>query len=187
MSSLRAIPWIFGWAQSRLNLPAWLGVGEALDEALADESPGGTKDVLLEMHEQWPWFQSNLDLIEMLLAKTEPAIAAHYDAVLVGGTEDDSEEGIEKMSDLTNLGSSLRDRLAQTEQAVLKVTGSASVEAACSPLLQRAMRLRNPYVDVLNVLQVEALRRLRSSRDPSTEDSLLVTINGIAAGMRNSG
>ena len=187
VSSLRAIPWIFGWAQSRLNLPAWLGVGEALEEGLSDERPGGTKEILLEMHKQWPWFQSNLDLIEMLLAKTEPAIAAHYDDVLVNSAADASTENGDKSSQLQTLGSSLRDRLAHTEQAVLKVTGSESVESACSPLLQRAMRLRNPYVDVLNILQVEALRRLRNSQDSHTEDSLLVTINGIAAGMRNSG
>ena len=214
VDSLRAIPWIFGWAQSRLNLPAWLGVGEALDEGMVDLAPGGARETLREMHEKdvqdaaiaGSVFQSNLDLIEMLLSKTEPAIAAHYDNILVGGHSPESEVGDgekngEKVAALVGLGASLRGQLAATEAAVLNVTGNESVESAGSPLLQRAMRLRNPYVDVLNVLQVEALRRMREGdmlrlsegnilKDESqaiTEDALLVTINGIAAGMRNSG
>ena len=146
VSSLRAIPWIFGWAQSRLNLPAWLGVGDALDEGLRDAAPGGAKDTLLEMHAQWPWFQSNLDLIEMLLSKTEPAIAAHYDDTLIGNFAEAAVGGGdnigEKAGALVELGISLRDQLSATEDAVLKVTGNKTVESAGSPLLQRAMRLR---------------------------------------------
>ncbi len=150
VSSLRAIPWIFGWAQSRLNLPAWLGVGEALDEGMADTRAGGTREVIAEMHTEWPWFQSNLDLIEMLLSKSEPAIAAHYDNVLVGSGAAARDAGggggdamdADKEAALAALGASLRERLAMTEAAVLKVTGNDSVEAAGSPMLQRAMRLR---------------------------------------------
>ena len=143
---MRAIPWIFGWAQSRLNLPAWLGVGEALHETMVDAAPGGTRETLLEMHANWPWFQSNLDLIQMLLSKTEPAIAAHYDKTLVASSADaelaDGMSKCENATALMKLGISLRNQLSETEAAVLKVTGNESVESAVSPLLQRAMRLR---------------------------------------------
>ena len=108
------------------------------------------KEVILEMHQQWPWFKSNLDLIEMLLSKTEPAIAAHYDEVLVSDSatavrsqvHQNEKCEVEDERALIHLGASLRDQLSATETAVLKVTGNSSVEAAVSPLLQRAMRLR---------------------------------------------
>ena len=95
---------------------------------------------------------------------------------------------------MKEFGNNIQERFEECQGAVLAVTGNVSIESGASPLLQRAMRLRNPYVDVLNVLQVEALRRLREGDDAGgdggtnlIEDGLLVTINGIAAGMRNSG
>ena len=209
VESLRAIPWIFAWSQTRLNLPAWLGIGDALAGAAPPAQPEGGAPAppvdgatLRDMYARWPWFKTNIDLIEMLLSKSETAISAHYEAALVGARGDGPET-----DELVALGEAIRDDLARTERAVLAVSGSAAV-AANNHLLQRSLRLRNPYVDVLNVLQAEALCRLRADDDTKAaatagtagaaaalddderaalQDALLVTINGIAAGLRNSG
>ena len=209
VESLRAIPWIFAWSQTRLNLPAWLGIGDALAGAAPPAQPEGGAPAppvdgatLRDMYARWPWFKTNIDLIEMLLSKSETAISAHYEAALVGARGDGPET-----DELVALGEAIRDDLARTERAVLAVSGSAAV-AANNHLLQRSLRLRNPYVDVLNVLQAEALCRLRADDDAKAaatagtagaaaalddderaalQDALLVTINGIAAGLRNSG
>ena len=166
VESLRAIPWIFSWSQTRLNLPAWLGVAK-----LKDLDPAVTQ----QMYAEWPWFKTNVDLIESLLARTEPHIAKLYDDALVTDP------------DLASLGDDLRDRLQTTVSAVLAVT-KRDAPASDNFLLQRALTLRNPYVDVLNVIQVEALKRHRSDdSSPDVKDALLVAINGIAAGLRNSG
>lgn len=170
VESLRAIPWIFAWTQTRLNLPAWLGV-----DALADVDP----TVLADMYQSWSWFRTNVDLIESLLARTEPLIAASYDHRLVTNP------------DALQLGQNLRGKLDKTITALLAVTGRPS-PAADNKLLMRALKLRNPYVDVLNIIQIEALARRRmiqdtQDEDPDVTDALLVAINGIAAGLRNSG
>ncbi|KAH8060051.1 phosphoenolpyruvate carboxylase [Aureococcus anophagefferens] len=174
VESLRAIPWIFAWTQTRLGLPAWLGIGDGR---------GGGRE-LRAMYEEWPWFKTNVDLIETLLAKLEPEIAKHYDAVLVGGGE----------PRLAALGERLRGALANTTDEVLAVSGRGA-PAEGNELLMRALKLRNPYVDVLNVLQVECLRRIRAADDGEAkdddaldlDDALLICINGIAAGMQKSG
>ncbi|KAK7235215.1 phosphoenolpyruvate carboxylase [Aureococcus anophagefferens] len=176
VESLRAIPWIFAWTQTRLGLPAWLGIGDGF--AAADGAE------LRAMYEEWPWFKTNVDLIETLLAKLEPEIAKHYDAVLVGGGE----------PRLAALGERLRGALANTTDEVLAVSGRGA-PAEGNELLMRALKLRNPYVDVLNVLQVECLRRIRAADDGEAkdddaldlDDALLICINGIAAGMQKSG
>lgn len=178
VESLRAIPWIFAWAQTRMNVPAWLGVSDALGPT----SPVDQKD-LRSMYEEWGWFKTNIDLVAMLLAKSEVNIGAHYENTLAG---DDA--------GLKEIGDELRTALASTEDAVLAISGSDAL-AEDSHVVQRALRLRNPYVDVLNVCQAEALRRLRDERllgDPgyeaeATRDALLVTINGISTGLQNSG
>ena len=166
---------------------SWLGIGDALDAH-------GDFGKLRDMYDKWPWFKTNIDLIETLLAKTEPSIAKHYEDVLLKDAP----------QDLLALGAALRDKLDKTSKAVLRVSGR-DAPAGDNHLLQRALRLRNPYVDVLNVLQVEVLRRQRAaalSTSESTDgdqkrgddaasqaldDALLVTINGIAAGMQKSG
>jgi phosphoenolpyruvate carboxylase len=169
LSSLRAIPWVFGWTQMRLLLPAWLGVGQALKAALAEFSD----DVLQEMYRDWPMFHATLDLIEMVLAKAEPDIAAHYDRYLVSAP-------------LQEIGRELRHELAQAGEAVQRVTEHPLLEN--NPVLRRSINVRNPYVDPLNLMQVELLRRLRQTDDDDRiRDALLVTVNGIAAGMRNTG
>lgn len=171
VTSLRAIPWIFAWTQTRLVLPAWLGVGEALMAAASS----GKRGVLRDMYEHWPFFQSLVDLIEMVMSKADMRIAALYDAVLV---DDPAEKA---------MGEALRRRYTDTVEAVQMVTGHSRL-CDNNPTLRRLIEMRNPHVDPINVMQVEILRRLR--RQPDNEqlrDALLLTINGVAAGMRNTG
>jgi phosphoenolpyruvate carboxylase len=173
LSSLRAIPWIFSWTQTRLMLPSWLGVGEALLSQMA----AGREGELLQMTREWPFFRAFLDLVEMVLAKADPAIAAAYDDALVDGA-------------LKPFGAELRARLTATVQAVLAAAGRTGLLEE-NGALARSIQLRNPYVDPLNLLQAELLRRLRldDPQHPSEPlvEALLVTINGVAAGMRNTG
>jgi phosphoenolpyruvate carboxylase len=169
LGSLRAIPWIFAWTQTRLHLPAWLGAGEALT-SLFEEGAGA---LLRQTARDWPFFRSLLDLFEMVLAKADPDIAAYYDRVLVP-------------DQLRPLGQDLRASLRRTIAAVLEAKGDARLLAG-QPDLRRSIELRNPYVDPLNLLQAELLRRSRVADDPRLADALLVTVNGIAAGMRNTG
>ena len=169
LSNLRAIPWIFAWTQTRLHLPAWLGAGEALTAVFEE----GGEPALQALCRHWPFFHSVLDLLEMVLAKADPDIAAYYDRVLVP-------------DDLRPLGQELRGKCRRTREAVLATKGDAGL-LADQPDLARAIELRNPYVDPLNLLQAELLRRCRADEDPRISDALLVTVNGIAAGMRNTG
>lgn len=180
VESLRAIPWVFAWTQTRLNLPTWLGVGEALAEEI--ERDGG--ELLRGMYRDWPWFHTLIDLLEMIMVKSDATIAANYDAQLVTDPES------------LALGRELRQRMEVTSAALLKVSGHSSPQAH-NALLQNSLAVRNPYVDPLNVIQAELLRRLRQADQDGAacsdeerailQDALLVTINGIANGMRNSG
>ncbi|WP_435103398.1 phosphoenolpyruvate carboxylase [Arhodomonas sp. AD133] len=168
VESLRAIPWIFSWTQTRLLLPAWLGVGEALQGEL--DSDGET---LQRMYRDWPFFRAFLDMVEMVMAKADPQVAAWYDARLVP-------------QELCGLGESLRGQYARTLEAVLAVTGHER-PLDDFPVVQRSVAVRNPYVDPLNLVQVELLNRVRSGREDELLKPLMVCINGIAAGMRNTG
>jgi phosphoenolpyruvate carboxylase len=169
LGSLRAIPWIFAWTQTRLHLPAWLGVGEALG-ALFEEGQEARVQAAVR---EWPFFRSLLDLLEMVLAKADPDIAAYYDRVLVP-------------DELRALGQELRGNCRRTIEAVLRAK-QESVLLSQDPDLRRTIELRNPYVDPLNLLQAELLRRARGDDQAGISDALLVTVNGIAAGMRNTG
>ncbi len=170
VASLRAIPWVFAWTQTRLLLPSWLGVGDALGEMIDN----GQLDTLRAMYRDWPWFRSTLNLIQMVLAKAEPGIAAHYDRVLVP-------------DELRPLGDELRGRLARTRDAVLAVVDADEL-LTDNAVLKRSIGVRNPYVDPINLVQAELLRRHRENRDDSSLlDALMVTVNGVAAGMRNTG
>jgi phosphoenolpyruvate carboxylase len=176
VESLRAIPWVFAWTQTRLNLPAWLGVGNALQKEL-ETHPA----ILREMYEDWPWFRTIIDLVEMIVAKSEIDIAANYDLQLVHDKE------------CLALGRELRSQLAMTAKTLLSISGHSVLQENNQTLL-KSMAVRNPYVDPLNVIQAELLRRLRHEQktgdDPDEavlRDALLITINGIANGMRNSG
>ena len=161
MESLRAIPWVFAWTQTRLLLPSWLGVGEALDEAIE----AGAVDELQAMYRDWPFFRSTLDLIEMVLAKTDCRVAEHYDQQLVP-------------ADLRPLGAKLRTRLADTVAHVLAVTGRQGL-LADNQVLRRSIDVRNPYVDPINLVQVELLRRLRrkGTSDERLRHAFLITVN----------
>ena len=171
LQALRAIPWQFAWTQTRLLLPSWLGIEEAMSEE--------DRDLSREMYRSWPFFRSTLELMEMALAKADAGVAAHYDRHLVPPDHQD-------------LGEMLRERLQRAIDVVIDVTGHQQL-LADNPVLRRSIDVRNPYVDPINLLQVELLRRLRGARDAHADDTvwlrraLLVTINGVAAGMRNTG
>ncbi|KAJ9163408.1 hypothetical protein P3X46_023078 [Hevea brasiliensis] len=167
---LRAIPWVFAWTQTRFVLPAWLGVGAGLKGAC---EKGFTED-LKAMYKEWPFFQSTVDLIEMVLGKADIPIAEHYDEVLVSESR-------------RELGAALRRELLTTEKYVLVVSGHEKLSEN-NRSLRRLIESRLPYLNPMNMLQVEVLKRLRSDDDnKKLRDALLITINGIAAGMRNTG
>jgi phosphoenolpyruvate carboxylase len=165
VESLRAIPWQFAWTQNRLLLPSWLGVDDALQ--------AGDEATLTAMMNDWPFFRSTIELIEMVLAKAEARIAAYYDRLLVP-------------DDLRDLGESLRDRLLRTVELIQRVTGHERL-LETNHALRRSIDVRNPYVDPINVVQAEILRRLRQAPDDALRDAFIATVNGIAAGMRNTG
>jgi len=174
VESLRAIPWIFAWTQTRLNLPTWLGVGEAIKEILNSDDG----DKLRAMYNEWGSFRTTIDLVEMVLAKSEPSIAQHYDDVLV------------KDEKAKELGEEIRRIHKDTEDAILDLS---SHEKFCesNELLQRILHVRNPYVDCMNVMQAEILMRLRECEDEEEKkrlkDALLISITGISNGMGNTG
>ncbi|WP_110716489.1 phosphoenolpyruvate carboxylase [Salinicola acroporae] len=174
IETLRAIPWIFAWTQTRLMLPAWLGSGEAFAKRLEEQ---GGLDRLREMREQWPFFGTYLDMLEMLLAKSDPLIAAYYEKRLV----DDPA--------LTRLGESLRQRLVDLEAVLLRILDQGEL-LENTPLIRQAIEVRNPYIDPLHGLQAELLQRNRDAQGeitPELSRALMVTMAGIAAGLRNTG
>jgi phosphoenolpyruvate carboxylase len=163
LDDLRAIPWVFAWSQTRLNLPGWYGVGSGL--AAAD--PGE----LRRAFEEWPLFSTLLENVEMSLAKTDRKIATRY---LNLGSRPDLSERVLAEYDLTT-------------ERVLAVTGHRRL-LEDRRVLSWAVELRNPYVDALSHLQLRALGELRSgSTDASLERLLLLTVNGVAAGLQNTG
>ncbi|KAL4384820.1 hypothetical protein GQ457_15G005520 [Hibiscus cannabinus] len=167
---LRAIPWVFAWTQTRFVLPAWLGVGAGLKGVC---EKGHTED-LRAMYKEWPFFQSTVDLIEMVLGKADIPIAKHYDEVLVSESR-------------RELGAELRRDLVLTEKYVLVVSGHEKLSEN-NMSLRRLIESRLSYLNPMNMLQVEVLKRLRRDEDNNKlRDALLITINGIAAGMRNTG
>lgn len=167
---LRAIPWVFAWTQTRFVLPAWLGVGSGL-KGVCEK---GHKEDLIAMYKEWPFFQSTIDLIEMVLGKADITIAKHYDEVLVSPSRQE-------------LGADLRRELLTTGKFVLVVTGHDKLSQN-NRSLRRLIESRLPFLNPMNMLQVEILRRLRRDDDNNKlRDALLITINGIAAGMRNTG
>ena len=169
IESLRAIPWIFAWMQNRLMLPAWLGVGEALKVILDD---GGLK-MLREMLEAWPFFRTRLSMLEMVFAKSDHTLSAHYDQLLVE-------------PDLAPVGERLRVQLEQDMETLLTIIGSTELLAHDS-WAQQSIGLRNIYTAPLNLLQAELLRRVRKEKRTDSQQALMVTMAGIAAGMRNTG
>ena len=172
VESLRAIPWVFAWTQVRLMLPAWLGTGKALLSQL-DEGYAG---LLREMAREWPYFNTVLDMLEMVLAKADPVIVAYYEAHL---TQDEK---------LVTLGAQLRGQLAATIDALQRVNGGREL-LANAPVLKRSMSVRTPYVLPLHMLQAELMHRRREAGGDNTryDHALMVTITGLSAGLRNTG
>ena len=174
LADLRAIPWVFAWSQTRLNLPGWYGLGSGL-AAIADADGG---QVLRRAYDEWPLFGVLLDNAEMSLAKTDRLIGARY--LALGGRDD--------------LAGLVLAEYDLTRRLVLAVTGHDRL-LADRQVLSRAVALRDPYVDALSFLQLRALTALREA-DPATQDEegrdrlerlLLLTVNGVAAGLQNTG
>jgi phosphoenolpyruvate carboxylase len=170
LSALRAIPWQFAWTQTRLLLGSWLGVEEAFERATAR----GDAATLRRMYQEWTHFRSAVDLIDMVLAKADVRIAAEYDRQLVPDP-------------LQPIGVEIRGRLERAIAALLAVTGHRELLDE-NPVLRRSIDVRNPYVDPINLVQVELVRRLRQGdTNAQLRHAFVVTVNGIAAGMRNTG
>ena len=169
IESLRAIPWIFAWSQNRLMLPAWLGAGAALRGA---QDEGGV-DLLREMSEHWPFFATRLSMLEMVYAKADAGLSAYYDELLVPEL-------------LQGIGKKLRGQLQSDIDTVLSVRDRDTLVAG-QPWAVESIRLRNIYTDPLNFLQAELLQRNRQEEEVRLERAIMVTIAGIAAGMRNTG
>jgi phosphoenolpyruvate carboxylase len=170
LKNLRAIPWNFAWTQTRCLLPSWLGVGAAL-AAITSESE---RKVLKAMRTDWYFFRSFVDLIEMVLIKSEPRIAQYYDATLTG-------------DNLSSVGDRIHAALRQTKEAIMQLSDEEEL-VSYDPALRREIAFRSLWLNPLNLLQVEFLRRLRRApEDQSLRRGLLLTINGIAAGLRNTG
>ncbi|NVJ56193.1 MAG: phosphoenolpyruvate carboxylase [Vibrionaceae bacterium] len=171
VESLRAIPWIFSWSQNRLVLPAWLGAGEAIQYSVDK----GHQALLEEMCREWPFFSTRLGMLEMVYTKCNLEISRYYD---------------ERLADpkLLPLGDRLREQLQKDIKSVLNVENNENLMQS-DPWGQESIRLRNIYVEPLNMLQAELLYRTRQTEDTSSEleEALMVTIAGIAAGMRNTG
>jgi phosphoenolpyruvate carboxylase len=169
---VRAIPWVFSWMQCRFNLPGWYGLGAALSKHPAA--------VNREMYEQWPFFRALLDNAEMSLLKADMNIAALYSQLAPGQTS------------AQQIFDRVRAEYDRTVEAVLRATDHANLMDS-DPIIQRSIQLRNPYVDPLNYLQVDMLRRLRALPDQESAEAealrevIVVTINGIASGLRNTG
>ncbi|RHW21625.1 phosphoenolpyruvate carboxylase [Pseudomonas jilinensis] len=172
IETLRAIPWIFAWTQTRLMLPAWLGAGQALAEALA----AGRQQQLRDMMSHWPFFLARVEMLEMVLSKADAGIARFYEERLAEPA-------------LWPLGERLRSALEQAVAVILNLRESDRL-LAHNPVLGESVAVRNPYTDPLHLLQAELMARTRAQGqniDPALERALLVTVAGIAAGMRNTG
>ncbi|KAF3674416.1 Phosphoenolpyruvate carboxylase 1 [Capsicum annuum] len=203
IESLRAIPWIFAWTQTRFHLPVWLGFGAAFKHVI--EKDIRNLQMLKDMYNGWPFFRVTLDLIEMVFAKGDPGIAALYDKLLVS-------------EDLWPLGERLRSKYEETKGYLLQVAGHKDLLEG-DPYLRQRLKLRDSYITTLNVCQAYTLKRIRdpsynvkvgphldkeivesskpaaelvklnpmSEYAPGLEDTLILTMKGIAAGMQNTG
>lgn len=170
VESLRAIPWVFAWMQVRLNLPAWLGTGQALQYAHREQP-----ELLAEMLTEWSFFASFMDLLEMVIGKADLQVCAYYERQLVS-------------DDIKPLGKQLREDLAALGEFILQLKKQKHL-LDHDLQLQTMLSVRKPYVDPLNFLQVELLKRERKAGSISAdlERALKVTMTGISAGMRNTG
>ncbi|HJT23734.1 MAG TPA: phosphoenolpyruvate carboxylase, partial [bacterium] len=177
IESLRAIPWVFSWMQSRTTLPGWYGMGSAIEDYLNSDPEKGLS-VLREMYGQWPFFQTVLDNAQMILSKADIDIARRY-AELVADKA---------------LGREIFDRIKAEYDRTVKAIGQI---AQVKELLEKdrplyeSIKRRNPYIDPLSFVQVELIKRFRNNPSEAEarelEEAILMTINGIAAGLKNTG
>jgi phosphoenolpyruvate carboxylase len=172
LTDLRAIPWVFGWTQSRLLVPAWFGVGFAMDRYLAES---GALELLQVMAKEFPLFIDLLRNVEMALGKVDLATARLYSSLV------EDAKLRERVYDM------FEAELHRTERAVLAVTGQAEL-LQTNQVLAHSIKLRNPYVDPMHLIQVDMLRRKRAGEDtPEVNRAIAATISGISAGLRNTG
>jgi phosphoenolpyruvate carboxylase len=174
IEDLRAIPWVLSWSQCRLMLPGWFGFGSAVQAWLAEDPESGLQ-LLKRMHKEWPFFSTLLSNMDMVLAKSDMAIASRYAAL------------VEDAQLRETIFSRIKTEHAATIDALKAITGQKELQDA-NPLLKRSIRNRFPYLDPLNHVQVELLKRFREGqRDERARIGIHLSINGIAAGLRNSG
>ncbi|XWS10089.1 hypothetical protein CRYUN_Cryun39dG0045700 [Craigia yunnanensis] len=203
IESLRAIPWIFAWTQTRFHLPVWLGFGSAFKHFIQKDIKN--LHMLQEMYNEWPFFRVTIDLVEMVFAKGDPGIAALFDKLLVS-------------QELWSFGERLRTNYEETKSLLLQIAGHKDLLEG-DPYLKQRLRLRDSYITTLNVCQAYTLKRIRdpnynvklrphiskeimesskpadelvklnptSEYAPGLEDTLILTMKGIAAGMQNTG
>jgi phosphoenolpyruvate carboxylase len=173
IEDLRAIPWVFSWTQSRHGLPGWYGLGAALAPLLASDPAR-----LAEMYREWPFFRSLIDNAQLSLGRSDMAVASLYDGLADPGLR-------------PRIFARVREEWRATERAILAVAGQQAL-LEHSPVLSRSIRLRNPYVDPLNFVQVSLLGRLRRLDAPSPAAEEVrrlgaLSVNGVAAGLQNTG
>jgi len=174
IEDLRAIPWVFGWSQSRLSLPGWYGFASAIGRWLKEHKDGDL--ILLQrMYKEWPFFRALLSNMEMVLMKSDLSIASRY------------VELVEDKKVSANIFHQLQKEWHETIHWVLAITEQQNLLER-NPILARMIRNRFPYIDPLNHVQIELLKRHRAGdSDPAVVEGIHLTINGIAAGLRNSG
>jgi len=174
IEDLRAIPWVFSWAQCRVMLPGWYGFGAGVDAFVAKRGPAG-RELLARMWREWPFFRAMLSNLDMLLAKADLAVAARYRELATGQPAADA------------IFKRIAGEFDATVRALFGITGARAFLAA-NPALARSIRNRFPYLDPLNHLQIELLKRHRAgSADERVRGGIHISINGLAAGLRNSG
>ncbi|MCX7570108.1 phosphoenolpyruvate carboxylase [Tumebacillus sp. DT12] len=171
IQDLRAIPWVFSWTQNRHLLPAWFGFGTAVQHYIR-HTPDAAEE-FRRMYRHWPFFRALVDNLQMALAKADMLIAGEYAGLL------------EDQELARRVFARIEDEYARTRQIVLMITGEEDILAG-SPVIQESIRLRNPYVDPLSYFQVLLLEETRKGEAGDLQDVLL-TINGIASGLRNTG
>jgi phosphoenolpyruvate carboxylase len=174
-ADLRAIPWVFAWTQSRVTLPGWYGLGAALTSWAGHDAERW--DVLSTMYNEWTFFRTMIDNAQISMRKADMLIAEVY-------------AGLADEATRAPVFSALRNEFHRTESAILRLTGQSEL-LDNAPWLQRSIRVRNPYIDPMNYIQVALLRRLRAAPSGAESEALhegiLLSVNGIAAGLRNTG